>query len=502
LLNAVRQDTRIGAAIAVGFALFAGIMVALTMPRSPATQAQALLLMIIGFVVGLVAALAARSRWALPLTLIAYIIAVEVGRLGAAGPTVGAIRLDEPYGIFALVLGRGFFVLVSLLPMMLGASLGKALARRLSGEMNGPKGLLSWAPRVVLVIGVAALFALIAQPASTPPILGADGAPVPGSIASLEMIRLGGQDQWIMIRGHSTDKPVLLYLSGGPGQSDLPYSRIFFAELARDMVIVSWDQRGTGKSYSALDPSGTLTLDQAIADTIELTEYLRTRFDEEKIYLLGESWGSTLGVLAVQRRPDLYHAWIGSGQMVSQRETDRRLYADVLALADRTGNSALAAEMRSYGEPPYADIPYANSYVMGQYEALYKPYTPPQAYIHSGTAANIGFYGILASEYNLVERANVLRGLLDMFTVMYPQLKGIDFRRDVPRLDVPVYILDGEAELTSRRDLMLEWYDQLQAPNKRIFSFADAGHSVVFEAFQEFQRIMVETVLPETYPGR
>ena len=115
-----------------------------------------------------------------------------------------------------------------------------------------------------------------------------------------------------------------------------------FEELSRDFVVVSWDQRGTGKSYAAIDPVPALTLDQAVSDTIELTNHLRARFGEDKIYLLGESWGSTLGVLAVQRRPDLYHAWIGSGQMVSQRETDRRLYHDVLALAAQTGDAALA----------------------------------------------------------------------------------------------------------------------------------------------------------------
>ena len=92
-----------------------------------------------------------------------------------------------------------------------------------------------------------------------------------------------------MLRGQSIDKPVLLYLSGGPGQSDLPYSRLLFDDLSRNFVVVSWDQRGTGKSYAALDPTSTLTLNQAIADTIELTQYLRERFGEKKIYLLGES---------------------------------------------------------------------------------------------------------------------------------------------------------------------------------------------------------------------
>ena len=94
-----------------------------------------------------------------------------------------------------------------------------------------------------------------------------------------------------------------------------------------------WDQRGSGKSYAALDPTSTYTLERWSADTIALTDYLRDRFAEEKIYLLGESWGSTLGVLAVQERPDLFHAYIGSGQMVSQRETDRIIWRDLLAYA-------------------------------------------------------------------------------------------------------------------------------------------------------------------------
>ena len=142
--------------------------------------------------------------------------------------------------------------------------------------------------------------------------------------------------------------------------------------------------------------------------------------------------------------------------MVSQRETDRRLYADVLALAERTEDTALAERMRAHGEPPYRDLPCTNVFVMGYYDALITPYTPPQSYIARGSAANLGPWGIFGSEYDLVEKVNVLRGLLDMFTVLYPQLQGIDFRRDVLRLDMPVYMLDGAAELTARRDLALQ----------------------------------------------
>jgi pimeloyl-ACP methyl ester carboxylesterase len=156
--------------------------------------------------------------------------------------------------------------------------------------------------------------------------------------------------------------------------------------------------------------------------------------------------------------------------------------------------------MRAYGEPPYADIPYANAFVMGYYGRLETPYTPPAAYIERGSQVNIGPFGVLASEYSLVDKVNVIRGLIDMFTVMYPQLQHLDFRRDVPRLEVPVYIFDGGAELSSRRDLALEWFEQLEAPRKRLFTFPDGGHSVLMEHFADLHRILLDTILPETYP--
>ncbi|MEO7909595.1 MAG: alpha/beta hydrolase [Roseiflexaceae bacterium] len=501
--SSIWQDRRLGIVLAIGIAALAGVLVGVMLPRGPTTQTQALLVLLSSVIVGVLAGLAMRSRWAMLLAPLIHIVALELARPHLLGPTVGTIRLDNVYGVLAFVLGRGLYGLVAILPMILGAYLGTVLARELSGAARpSRRAFLRWTPAVLATLLLAALTAWIALPASTPPILGAGGSQLPGSIAELTTVRLGGHDQTIMIRGYSTDKPVLLYLNGGPGQSGLPFTRVELDDLSRDFVIVDWDQRGAGKSYAALDPTATLTLDQAINDTIELTNYLRQRFDEQKIYVIGESWGSILGVLAVQRQPDLFYAFIGSGQMVSVRETDQRFYQDVLDLAARNGNAELAATMRRYGQPPYADIPYANVFAMGQYDALYKPYTPSQAYMDRGNASGIGPYGVLASEYNLVEKFNVLRGLIDTFTVMYPQLQEIDFRRDVKRLEVPVYILDGAAELSARRDLTVEWFNALDAPTKRMFTIENAAHSVAFEQFEVFGTIMRETVLPETYQNR
>lgn len=477
---------------ACGVAALSGLLAALAMPRGPVTTAQAVTLIAGGLVVGGAGGYLMRSRWSLLLVPVVHLIAFELGRIGAVGPTVDLPRFDSAFGVLALLLGRGVYAILGVLPLVVGAGLGLALARRAAGSA------VSFVPSAIGLVLLAALAAWLLVPARTPPILGADGRPVAGSIAELTTVLLGGSEQAIMIRGNSTENPVLLYLSGGPGQSDLPFARVLFEDLTRQFVVVGWDQRGTGKSYAALEPTSELTSGQLVSDTIELSEYLIARFGVEKIYLLGESWGSTLGVVAVQQRPDLYHAYIGSGQMVSQNVTDRIIWRDLLAYAQAAGDWQLYDRVLTLGEPPYDDVPYSNAFVMSHYDKLYQPYTPPAAYVTKGSEAGLGPYGVFGSEYALIEKVNVLRGLLDMFAVVYPQLQAIDFRESVPRLEVPVYLLDGQAELSGRRSLALEWFEPLQAPIKRIYSFENAAHSVAFEQFEALARIAAEEILPQT----
>jgi pimeloyl-ACP methyl ester carboxylesterase len=109
---------------------------------------------------------------------------------------------------------------------------------------------------------------------------------------------------------------VLLFLAGGPGGSQLVTERRALDELEDYFVVVNWEQPGAGKSFDAVDRS-KLSPERYVTDGIALTKYLRERFDEEKIYILGESWGSTLGIWMVQRDPELFHAFIGTGQMVA-----------------------------------------------------------------------------------------------------------------------------------------------------------------------------------------
>lgn len=484
----------------------AAVALVLLMPRGPLTAGQALAAMGFGLVAGAVAGVVLRSRWALLLAPAVVAVAFELRWLWLDGPTVDSPRLDSAYGVLALLLGRGFVGLVCLAPALLGAALGAAAMRR-QLEAEGPRRLRAtiglYARRTVTVLaagGLAALALLLTRPGTTPPITGPDGEPVAGSIAELERVTLGGVEQWISIRGHSIEKPVLLYLHGGPGQSGLPFTRLLFAELERDFVVVDWDQRGTGKSHAALEPTSSYTLDRIVADTIDLSHYLTHRFDERKIYLAGTSWGSTLGVLAAQRRPDLYHAFIGGGQMVSQRETDVRIYRGLLEHARATGDGELARRLRELGEPPYDDV-FANAFVMQHYQVLEPEYTFTNHVqrIEDEHAGEIGPWGVFGREYDLVEKVNVLRGLIETFAVVYPQLQELDFRRDVLRLDVPVYLVRGTSELAARDDLAVEWFEALEAPAKRMVTYDHAGHAVLTERPERLRELLTRFVIPQTY---
>jgi pimeloyl-ACP methyl ester carboxylesterase len=480
----------------VALAAIAGLATDLLAPRGPVTAAQGVAVMLVALAVGAAGGVGVRSRWVLLPQLFAFLAGVELGRVALDVPSL-AIRFDNVYGVISFLITRGVHLLLLTVPMATGVAAGILLAeRRASPDRAGRRLPLGTA---ILGVATVALIALVAWPASTPPVVDGAGNPVEGAIAELSTVRLGDTDQAVLIRAADPEKPVLLYLSGGPGQSDLALARVLSDPWVDDFVVVDLDQRGNGKSYPAIDPLSDMTLDRAVADVIDLSEHLRERFDERKIYLMGESWGTILGVLAVQQRPDLYHAFIGSGQMADVADTDRRIYDDLKAYAASAGDADLAAKLTEIGEPPYRDIPWANSNLLAWYEYLYEPYTPSAGYIARGDASGLDPFGALGSEYSFIEKANVLRGLIDTFTVMYPQLTDLDFRTAVPRLEVPVYVLDGLAELDGRRDVMLEWFDGLEAPVKERVEYSGAAHSVAFEQADEVLRLLTETIVPSTY---
>ena len=460
-------------------------------PRGPVTTPEALATIGLGLLVGGFTGRVMRSRWAMLLAPV---------RAGTSGPLVDGIHLGSTLGVLAFVLGRGLHGILVLLPMLLGVALGAADSRRRDGSTpvrHGWAGAFRWARvggTVLVALAVVALAAGISRPASTDPITDPGGEAIDGSIAELSTVDVDGHELSLMFRGSSMANPVLLHLAGGPGGSDVGAMRLHGGALEDAFTVLTLDQRGAGKSYPALDPTSTLTADAAVQDVITVTNHLRDRFGQDKIYLLGNSWGTLVGVLAAQQHPELFRAFVGAGQVVSIRETDQIFYADALAWARSTGRTGLAETLTANGPPPYSDV--------RDYEPVTLNEGEVNAYDHSHAEGVGGFSeSIFVREYSLLEQLHLGAAALDVLVAMCPGLQDIDFRVDVPRLQVPVYLVQGRYEARGRAELAEQWFAALSAPSKQLVVLATSGHRPLFEQPEQFVTVMTETVLAQTRPG-
>lgn len=348
----------------------------------------------------------------------------------------------------------------------------------------------------VIVVGFLAIVASQFF-ALTPAIVDAGGNPLPGSIATLEKVKLNGSQQWISIRGKDIHKPVLLFLAGGPGGSQLVTERRALKGLEDHFVVVNWEQPGSGKSFDAVDRS-KLTPDSYIADTHDLVQYLRQRFSQEKIYLLGESWGSALGVMVVQRYPELFHAFIGTGQMVAFLDNDLLCYKYALGWAQERGDMKKVEQLKREGPPPYYDHDVAlksAAYLMETFDHMN---ANPAIYDDGSNT----WQDLAGSEYGLYDKVNWFRGVLDTFGYVYPQLWNVDFRKQATRLDVPVYFLIGRYDVNAPTELTEQYYQLLTAPHKELVWFEHSGHNPWVSESTRFVDVMVNQVLADTYPLR
>jgi pimeloyl-ACP methyl ester carboxylesterase len=349
---------------------------------------------------------------------------------------------------------------------------------------------------LILLVGVASAVVGSQWYASTPPILSANGKILPGSIATMEQVTLNGSQQWITIRGKNTHNPVLLYPTGGPGQGGFPANQGELAPLEDHFMVVNWDQPDTARSYGAV-PLAELTPQRFVSDAHALVQQLRARFHQDKIYVYGQSWGSILGIWLVQQYPQLFYAFIGHGQMVNVVETEVMGYQLALKYATEHGDTATVETLRRNGPPPYT-----GDGLIEKEEAFQKVAMHDEL----GPLGNLPWYVIFSlmpafsPEYGLLDKVNYVRGFNDVFTVMFPQMLGIDFTTQANKLQVPVYFLVGRNDTNAMPSLVQQYYNVLQAPHKELIWF-NSGHGLGADQNQ-FVDVMVNHVLKQTWPGR
>lgn len=303
----------------------------------------------------------------------------------------------------------------------------------------------------------------------TPKIKDSNGKEAQGGIAELRKVNLNGHNEWISIRGENKNAPVLLFLAGGPGGTQMATVRNELSELEKHFVVVNWDQFGSCKSYNFMKEKD-ITVNTYIEDGTVLTKYLKEQFNKEKVYLIGESWGSALGIFLINKKPEYYAGFIGTGQMVNFKKAEEIGYDKAMEIAKEKGDNKTVNKLIKLGKPPYKDA--ANSQTYIQYLSDYM--TADHNITNRGYHT---FRDMFAPEYGVLDSVNYLIALANTFNVVYPQLYNIDLRNDYNKLKVPVYFFLGRHDINAPIDIAEDYYNKLEAPKKKLIWFEHSGHS-------------------------
>lgn len=321
----------------------------------------------------------------------------------------------------------------------------------------------------------------------TAPITGPNGQPLPRSIAEWASVTINGTRQWLLIRGHDRTKPVLLFLHGGPGLPEL--SLLTGHDLEKRFVVVNWDQRGAGKSYSAdvfekQAGQRPFTVETLVDDAAQVSRYLARRFSQPKIYLLAHSWGTFLGVLTVQKHPELFRALFCISQIAVQLEAEQLSYDWVLGQARQHQNNRQVNKLLRQGRPPYPPDAWLD-YLTWQRELVARY----GGGMYKGHFFPLFIRSILACrEYTLTDKIQYARGAQESVRFLWPAVVATDLRKAAPALKVPYFLFQGIHDYQTPYVLARRYWVQLKAPRKQLFTFTESAHSPIFEEPDWFLR--------------
>ena len=348
---------------------------------------------------------------------------------------------------------------------------------------------------IVLLAIVLSIGYLIVRPKPldpyTPSIVDDDGNELPGSISSIETVVLGGVAQTITIRGVDRAKPVLLHLHGGPGMPSSPWAtwNDYYTTLEENFVLVHWDQRGAGKSYSKDLTADDMHMSNFVNDALELTDILREWFNQDKIFLWGHSWGSGLGFETLRVDAEPYHAFIASAVRPDWDSTNRMGYEKVLEMA-REANDAKALEsLESIQpfDPRNVEHLQAKNELLSQYR-IGDFYTEglEEAWLEYVTGGQ-------SAEYPRSTIKPTLAGL--DFTRQTIGLEvvnsGYDHAIDFPVSTIPVHFLQGRHDYHCPGELAEAYYDALEAPVKSFTWFENSAHDVFYDEPDKFSQEII-----------
>jgi proline iminopeptidase len=317
----------------------------------------------------------------------------------------------------------------------------------------------------------------------------------PNGVERLEKVRIGGIDQWVSVRGADRRNPVLLYIHGGPGYISMPMSWWFTRGLEEYFTVVQWDQRAAGKTYLLTDPktiAPTLTHERMIADAEEMAAWSRKEFGKDKIFVLGHSWGSYLGLELAMHHPEWLHAYIGVGQVTNGPENERRGWRFAMDAARQAGNADAVRELEAIA--PYAapgqSVLMKDLYVQRKWIGFFGG-------VMSNRSDNVADSHLarLSPDYTDQEIAHIWDGNDFATPYLLPELVALDLSTN-RKLAVPLILFAGRHDYNVNSELAVAWFNTVKAPEKHLVWFEHSGHMPMTEEPGKFFLSLVRIARP------
>jgi pimeloyl-ACP methyl ester carboxylesterase len=341
---------------------------------------------------------------------------------------------------------------------------------------------------IVILLGVLLAF----SPGKVKPFLDEQGRVLVGSISEKIHVNINGVPQGMFIMGENVGNPILLFIHGGTAMPEYFLTQKYPTGMEQYFTVCWWDRRNAGLSYSANVPPETWTVDQLIADTLEVTNYLRSRFHKDKIYLMAHSGGSLIGIQAAAHAPELFHAYIGVGQMSYQLQSEMLSYEYMLKRYKEIGNASMVQQLEA--APPTMSVPLPTSYMKIRDSAMHDLGVGTT---HDMKSVMTGVFlaSWLFREYTLGEKLALWRGKFVSDKILWDKMIATDLTKQIQKLDLPVYFFHGKYDYTVSYSLAKAYLDELQAPIKGFYTFEHSAHSPMFEEPDRMKQIIQENVL-------
>ena len=313
------------------------------------------------------------------------------------------------------------------------------------------------------------------------------GRPIEGSVASMERLVLGGAEQAVWFRARDAGAPALVLLHGGPGASESALFRHYNAALEDHFLVVYWEQRGAGRSYSGDLARDSMTIGRMVRDLDELVDSVRARFGHDRVVLLGHSWGTILGTLYAHAHPEKVAAYVGVAQIADFAEGERVSLAWAMRQAEAKDDARALEALRDL-EPGPANVD--DELELGRWvERL-------GGSLRGGLSTfSLIWAALRTDEASIVDLVKFGQGNRFSLEALRPQYSRIDLT-EIRRFDVPIVFMLGRHDWHVPAVTAAEYFRRIEAPHKRLVWFEESAHNPPFEEPEAFVRAMIEHVLP------